>query len=67
MPGTTSKGLENLVSLLEEKNVKILVKCYSKSDAHYLTSSCNPKEIVEVGAWFSVTGFTNTLLEEGNE
>ena len=53
--------LENLVELLDKKNVRILVKCYSNSDQHWLTSSCNPKEIVEIGAWFSATGYTNTL------
>ena len=53
--------LENLVELLENKNVKILVKCYSNSDVHWLTSSCNPKEIVEIGTWFSASGYTNTL------
>ena len=58
--------LENLVELLDNKNIRILVKCYSNfvcngNDQHWLTSSCNPKKIVELVSWFSATGFTNTL------
>ena len=63
---TSNIQMENLVELLENENVKIVVRCYSHYDSseHNLTSYCNVREIVEIGTWFSVTGFTNKLIAD---
>lgn len=54
---TSNIQMENLILAIDKHNwddsnpyYKIIVKCWSLTDNHELSSSCNPKEIVRIDA-----------------